>query len=119
MPAVLGMLGEARGIDAWLFLAAGFDALAPELIEMFDTLRSSVEVPVLLTWQSMPEGTLEALAVGAHVPYRSAALTKLLYPSLSGGSVTWMLATVSPEDIDAYETTQTLKCVKTSLIAFL
>ena len=62
MPAVLGMLGEARGIDAWLFLAAGFDALAPELIEMFDTLRNSVEVPVLLTWQSMPEGTLEALA---------------------------------------------------------
>ena len=56
--------------------------------------------------------TLQALAAGAHVPYRSAALTKLLYPSLSGGSVTWMLATVSPEDIDAYETTQTLKYAK-------
>lgn len=28
--------------------------------------------------------TIEALAAGAHVPYRSASLTKLLYPSLSG-----------------------------------
>jgi pimeloyl-ACP methyl ester carboxylesterase len=52
--------------------------------------------------------TIQALAAGAHVPYRSASLTKLLYPSLSGGSVTWMLATVSPEPIDAYESQQTM-----------
>ena len=53
--------------------------------------------------------TIEALAAGAHVPYRSASLTKLLYPSLSGGSVTWMLATVSPEPRDAYESQQTMQ----------
>jgi hypothetical protein len=50
--------------------------------------------------------TIQALEAGVHVPYRSASLTKLLYPSLSRGSVTWMLATVSPEPIDAYESQQ-------------
>ena len=62
MPAALKALSEAPGTDAWLFMAAGFAELAPELVEMFDTVRKSTNKPVCLTWQSMPDGIAEALA---------------------------------------------------------
>lgn len=62
MPAALQALAEAPDFDAWLFMAAGFGALAPELVEMLDQVRQSTSKPLLLTWQSMPNGTAEQLA---------------------------------------------------------
>jgi acyl-CoA synthetase (NDP forming) len=62
MPAALRVLAESPGLDAWMFMAAGFGELAPELIEIFDQLRKDIDKPICLTWQSMPQGTAEALA---------------------------------------------------------
>ncbi|CAH2064513.1 unnamed protein product [Thlaspi arvense] len=46
---------------------------------------------------------------GAHVPYRDSKLTRLLQDSLGGNSKTLMIACISPADINAEETLNTLK----------
>ncbi|KAL5753019.1 hypothetical protein ACOSP7_023194 [Xanthoceras sorbifolium] len=46
---------------------------------------------------------------GVHVPYRDSKLTRLLQDSLGGNSKTVMIACVSPADINAEETLNTLK----------
>ncbi|XP_075093017.1 kinesin-like protein KIN-4A isoform X3 [Nicotiana tabacum] len=46
---------------------------------------------------------------GAHVPYRDSKLTRLLQDSLGGNSRTFMIACISPADINAEETLNTLK----------
>jgi kinesin family protein 4/21/27 len=46
---------------------------------------------------------------GVHVPYRDSKLTRLLQDSLGGNSRTVMIACVSPADINAEETLNTLK----------
>lgn len=46
---------------------------------------------------------------GVHVPYRDSKLTRLLQDSLGGNSRTFMIACVSPADINAEETLNTLK----------
>ncbi|CAN8254809.1 unnamed protein product [Cochlearia groenlandica] len=46
---------------------------------------------------------------GAHVPYRDSKLTRLLQDSLGGNSKTFMIACISPADINAEETLNTLK----------
>ncbi|XP_059064469.1 kinesin-like protein KIN-4A [Cryptomeria japonica] len=46
---------------------------------------------------------------GVHVPYRDSKLTRLLQDSLGGNSRTVMIACVSPADINAKETLNTLK----------
>ncbi|KAL0714007.1 hypothetical protein Bca4012_020985 [Brassica carinata] len=45
----------------------------------------------------------------AHVPYRDSKLTRLLQDSLGGNSKTVMIACISPADINAEETLNTLK----------
>jgi acyl-CoA synthetase (NDP forming) len=62
VPAAFAALGRAPDIDAWQFLAAGFDRLAPEVVAMYDAARQGTRKPMFLTWQSPPDGTLEALA---------------------------------------------------------
>lgn len=62
MPEALRELARAPDFDAWLFMAAGFDALAPELVEMVDTVRTDSDKPLLLTWQAMPQGIPDLLA---------------------------------------------------------
>jgi acetyltransferase len=62
MTQALATLARACDVDAWLFLAAGFDRLAPELVEIYDATRRAARKPMLLTWQAMPEGIPEALA---------------------------------------------------------
>jgi acetyltransferase len=62
VPATLARLAATDETDAWLFLAAGFDRLAPELVEMVDEVRTHAEKPMLITWQAMPEGTPQLLA---------------------------------------------------------
>jgi len=62
MPAALDVLADAPDLDAWLFMSAGFDKLAPQLVDMLDTVRKRSAKPVCLTWQSMPEGIPEQLA---------------------------------------------------------
>ncbi|KMZ68995.1 Kinesin-like protein [Zostera marina] len=46
---------------------------------------------------------------GQHVPYRDSKLTRLLQDSLGGNSRTVMIACISPADINAEETLNTLK----------
>lgn len=46
---------------------------------------------------------------GVHVPYRDSKLTRLLQGSLGGNSRTVMISCVSPADINAGETLNTLK----------
>ncbi|KAG4943633.1 hypothetical protein JHK85_048279 [Glycine max] len=46
---------------------------------------------------------------GVHVPYRDSKLTRLLQDSLGGNSKTVMIACISPADINAEETLNTLK----------
>ncbi|KAK7383166.1 hypothetical protein VNO78_28838 [Psophocarpus tetragonolobus] len=46
---------------------------------------------------------------GVHVPYRDSKLTRLLQDSLGGNSRTFMIACISPADINAEETLNTLK----------
>ncbi|KAJ8460416.1 hypothetical protein OPV22_033342 [Ensete ventricosum] len=46
---------------------------------------------------------------GSHVPYRDSKLTRLLQDSLGGNSRTVMIACISPADINAEETLNTLK----------
>ncbi|XP_050205235.1 kinesin-like protein KIN-4A isoform X2 [Mercurialis annua] len=46
---------------------------------------------------------------GVHVPYRDSKLTRLLQDSLGGNSKTVMIACISPADINAEETHNTLK----------
>ncbi|EOA25837.1 hypothetical protein CARUB_v10019228mg [Capsella rubella] len=46
---------------------------------------------------------------GSHVPYRDSKLTRLLQDSLGGNSKTVMIACISPADINAEETLNTLK----------
>ncbi|GAA0141445.1 microtubule binding motor protein [Lithospermum erythrorhizon] len=46
---------------------------------------------------------------GNHIPYRDSKLTRLLQDSLGGNSKTVMIACISPADINAEETLNTLK----------
>jgi len=48
-------------------------------------------------------------APGEHVPYRNSKLTRLLQPSLGGNARTGIIATVSPNEAHAEETSQTLR----------
>ncbi len=62
MPEALRVLAEAPGLDNWLFLAAGFGALAPALVEMYDSARLTSVKPMCLTWQAPPAGITAELA---------------------------------------------------------
>jgi len=62
LPAALDVLAQAPGLDTWLFMAAGFDRLAPELVDMLDSVRARSTKPIHLTWQSMPAGIPQKLA---------------------------------------------------------
>jgi hypothetical protein len=55
---------------------------------------------------------LEALASkkqSSFVPFRDSVLTKLLQPGIGGNALTWMIATISPDQRDLMESTNTLK----------
>ena len=56
------VLADAPGLDNWLFLAAGFGSLAPELVEIYDHARIASIKPLCLTWQAPPAGITEDLA---------------------------------------------------------
>ncbi len=62
LPAVLKTLIEAPNIDSYVMMSAGFGALAPELVRMFDELRAGSDKPVCLSWLSPPDGIAESLA---------------------------------------------------------
>lgn len=56
------VLADDPDHDTWLFLAAGFGALAPELVNRVEALRQRSAQPLCLTWQSPPDGIAEYLA---------------------------------------------------------
>ncbi len=62
LPRVMEVLAGAPGLDSWLFLAAGFGRLAPQLVEFYDAARRAAAKPMALTWQAAPAGVKEALA---------------------------------------------------------
>jgi acetyltransferase len=62
LPAALDVLAQAPGLDTWLFMAAGFDRLAPQLVDMLDDVRARSTKPIHLTWQAMPAGIPQQLA---------------------------------------------------------
>jgi acetyltransferase len=62
LPAVLKTLVDAPDIDSYVFMSAGFGALAPELMTMFEDLRANTDKPILLSWLSPPQGVTESLA---------------------------------------------------------
>ena len=50
------------------------------------------------------------LSSSGHIPYRDSALTKLLKNALGGNSKTFMIAAISPADINYDESLSTLRC---------
>jgi acetate---CoA ligase (ADP-forming) len=62
LPDVLKTLADSPDVDIFAFLSAGFDRLAPEVMRMFEDLRSHAQKPVCLSWLSPPPGITEALA---------------------------------------------------------
>lgn len=62
MPAALAALGAAPGVDSWMFLAAGFGSLAPDLVDMLDEARRATDKPICIAWQAPPEGIHALLA---------------------------------------------------------
>lgn len=79
MPAALQALAGVPGADAWLFMAAGFGALAPELAAMVEAVRQDTDRPLCLTWQAMPAGIAETLSSrGVHVFTETARAVRAL-----------------------------------------
>lgn len=62
LPRVLEMLANSPATDSFLFLAAGFDRLAPDVLRMFEDLRQRTAKPVGISWLSPPPGIAEALS---------------------------------------------------------
>jgi acyl-CoA synthetase (NDP forming) len=62
LPAVLKTLVDAPDIDSYVFMSAGFGALAPELMTMFENLRANTDKPICISWLSPPEGIARSLA---------------------------------------------------------
>ena len=105
LPEALRILAAAPTHDTWLFLAAGFGALAPQVVEMFEAIRLRSAQPVCLTWQSPPEGIVENLAtrgvyafeetaravraVGHMVRYASDMRHRIRQVSQAGPSFAW------------------------------
>jgi acetyltransferase len=62
LPAVLKTLVNAPDIDSYVFMSAGFGALAPKLVAMFEELRANADKPICLSWLSPPQGVTASLA---------------------------------------------------------
>ncbi len=62
LPAVLKTLIDSSEIDSHVFMSAGFGALGPELLQMFEDLRANTEKPICISWLSPPAGIAETLA---------------------------------------------------------
>jgi len=62
LPAVLKTLVDAPDIDSYVFMSAGFGALAPKLVTMFEGLRATTDKPICLSWLSPPRGVTASLA---------------------------------------------------------
>jgi acyl-CoA synthetase (NDP forming) len=62
LPAVLKTLVDSSEVDSHVFMSAGFGALAPELLRIFENLRADTEKPICISWLSPPAGITEALA---------------------------------------------------------
>jgi acetyltransferase len=62
LPAVLKTLVDAPDIDSYVFMSAGFGALAPKLVTIFEELRATTDKPICLSWLSPPRGVTASLA---------------------------------------------------------
>jgi acyl-CoA synthetase (NDP forming) len=62
LPDAFATMADEPDCGAWLFMSSGFGSLAPQLVEMLCAARERTSKPILVTWQSMPEGIPELLA---------------------------------------------------------
>jgi acetate---CoA ligase (ADP-forming) len=62
LPAVLKALVDAPDIDSYVFMSAGFGALAPKLVTIFEELRATTDKPICLSWLSPPREVTASLA---------------------------------------------------------
>jgi acetate---CoA ligase (ADP-forming) len=73
LPEVLRTLIAAPGVDAMLFLCAGFGHLAPDVAAMFEALRDATGKPIYLSWLSPPPGIAEGLAAKGIIAFNEHA----------------------------------------------
>jgi acetate---CoA ligase (ADP-forming) len=59
---VMKILADAPDVDLYLLLSAGFGALAPELVKIYQALQDYTEKPVVISWLSAPSGVAAGLA---------------------------------------------------------
>jgi acetyltransferase len=79
LPAAIDQMALETRYGAWLFMSSGFGNLAPQLIDMLTRARELADKPILVTWQSMPEGVAELLAErGFYVFHDSARAVRVL-----------------------------------------
>lgn len=62
LPEAFATMADEPDCGAWLFMSSGFGSLAPQLVDMLCAARDRTSKPILVTWQSMPEGIAELLA---------------------------------------------------------
>ncbi len=62
LPEVLRLMGEAPNVDSLVFMSAGFGKLAPEVVDMVETLRALLDKPLAVSWLSPPLGVVESFA---------------------------------------------------------
>lgn len=70
---------------------------------------SSINLSLLMLGNVIGKLSEGAESTGEHIPYRNSKLTRLLQPSLGGNARTGVIATVSPAEEHAEETSQTLR----------
>ena len=70
---------------------------------------SQINLSLLMLGNVIGKLSEGAESSGEHVPYRNSKLTRLLQPSLGGNARTGVIATVSPSEDHAEETSQTLR----------
>ena len=73
LPAVLKTAADAPDIDTFLFLAAGFGSLAPQVVQIIEDLRDYTSKPVCVSWLSPPEGIAEDLAARGIIAFNEHA----------------------------------------------
>jgi centromeric protein E len=89
---------------------AGSERLAKSGAEGTRAVETSqINLSLLMLGNVINKLSEGAESSGEHVPYRNSKLTRLLQPSLGGNARTGIIATVSPSEDHAEETSQTLR----------
>jgi acyl-CoA synthetase (NDP forming) len=69
LPQVFDIIGRHEETDLSIFFASGFGKLAPQLVDMFETMRATGNKPICLSWLSPPAGIPERLTASGVMPF--------------------------------------------------